>query len=618
VTTYFRVFAGALCVLLATTFGATAAPSHGLSTFGDLKYGEGFEHLDYVNPDAPKGGTMALLKTQNKTSFDSLNAFILGGEAPQALDNDEPRSLVYDSLMTRAWDEPDAVYGLVAGSADLADDKVSVVFHLRAEARWHDGTPITADDVAWTFSTLKEKGHPRYAILLRDVIAAEVIDSRTVKFSFNPEGAIRDLPMRVAILPILSKVYYATHEFAKASSEVPLSSGPYKVGKVNMGRNITYDRVADYWAKDLPINKGRFNFDHIRFEYFRERPIALEAFLAGQYDMREEFMSKLWATGYKGPNIDAGLIVREELPDNRPSGAQAFFINQRRPMFSDPLVRQALDLAFDFQWTNHAIFYDAYKRMGSIFENSTMKATGTPEGAELALLVPFRDQLPANVFGPAYVPPVTDGKGNDRVNLRQAAQLLRQAGWRVKDGVLTNAQGIALELEFIDAEASFERIIMPYVANLKRLGINATVRTVDSAQYQRRMKDFDFDVTTSRYVMPLTPGLEQRNIWSSQTAKIDGSLNIAGIQNDVVDALIDKILTATNRDELVAASRALDRVIMHGHYLVPQWYKSKHTLAWWDRFSRPDIKPLYTRGVVDAWWWDAEKSAAIDAVKAAQ
>ena len=613
-----RGLVGALFLVASTGIATATEPSHGISAFGDLKYSADFEHLDYVNPDAPKGGTLSLITSQDKTSFDSLNHFILAGEAPQGIGRREPRSLVYDSLMTRAYDEPDAAYGLVAQSVELADDKSWVIFNLRPEARWYDGTPITAHDVVFTHYIKMEKGHPRYALVLRDVEKVEALDDHRVKYSFNPKGALRDLALAVSTLPILSKTYYETHEFAKPTMEPPLTSGPYHFGNIIPGQSITYDRTPDYWAKDLPINVGRFNFDHVRFEYFRERTIGLEAFLAGGYTMREETTSKLWATAYKGSNVDAGLIQRIETPNNRPAGAQAFYINIRRDKFKDPRVRQALDLAFDYEWTNRAIFHGAYERMGSIFDNSDLKATGRPEGAELALLKPYQNSLSADVFGPAYVPPATDGSGNNRANLRKAAMLLREAGWRIKDGVLVNEAGEGLEIEFLDLGESFIRVVMPYIENLKLLGVVATARIVDSAQYQRRMEDFDFDITTRRYVIRQTPGIDQLNLWSSGAAIAKGSFNTAGIDDTVVDAMIDNIINANERADLVTAARALDRVIMHGHYFVPQWYKKVYSLAFWDRFSRPAIKPKFSRGVIDTWWFDPEKSAAVDAARAAR
>lgn len=602
--------------LIADPLNAEETRTHGLSAFGTLKYGPDFTHFDYVNPDAPKGGSLSLTPDRGRANFDSLNAFILGGVPPQGIDESEPRGMrVYDSLMVRAYDEPDAVYGLIAESASVAPDRTAVTFTMRPEARWHDGTPITAKDVVFTFNTLKEIGHPRYAISLRDVMSAEALDDHTVTFTFDPDGALRDLPMEVALLPILSSAYYETHDFEAPTLDPPLTSGPYTFGRIDAPRAITYERVDDYWAKDLPVNKGRFNFDQVRFEFFRERAIGLEAFLAGDYDLREEFTSKSWATEYTGRAIDAGWIVRDTLDDQRPSGTQAFFLNTRRDKLSDPRVRKALDLIFDFEWTNRAIFYGAYQRTKSMFENSELAATGLPGATELELLEPWRDSLPPAVFGEAYVPPRTDGSGDNRANLRQAMQLLNEAGWRLKGGVLVNAAGEPFTLEFLTFQEGFNRIILPYIEGLKRLGIQATLRQVDAAQYQRRMEDFDFDATTARLSMPLTPGVEQQNLWSSAAANIIGSNNLSGVSHPAVDALIEAIKNAEDRPALLAATRALDRVLMHNHYAVPQWYKASHTIAYWDKFGRPDVKPPYGRGIIDLWWVDEDKTAALNTAR---
>ena len=592
--------------------------THGLSAFGELKYPADFRHFDYVVVDAPKGGTLSLTTHIGKTTFDSLNDFILPGEAAQGIDNYEPRSMVYDSLMTRAWDEADAVYGLVAGSAEVAEDRAWVSFYLRPEARWHDGAPITADDVVFTFYALKDKGDPRYAISLRDVESAEALSPNVVRYYFNPAGALRDLPMRVALLPILSKAYFTSYPFDEPSLEPPTTSGPYRFGKISPGRSITYDRVADYWGGSLPVNRGRYNFDHVRVEYFRDRSVGMEAFLAGAYDLREEFTSKSWATKYKGPAVEAGWIVRDTIVDNRPSGAQAFFFNLRRSVFQDERVRRALGLAFDFEWTNRAIFYAAYRRTSSMFENSELASEGAPSATELALLEPLRDRVPLAVFGAPYEPPISDGSGTNRDNLRAAAQLLREAGWRIKEGVLVNAEGDALQIEILSFEPGFNRVFLPYVDNLKRLGIFAEIRVVDSAQYQHRLEEFDFDITTRRLTMPLTPGVEQRNYWSSVAADINGGLNIGGIKDLAIDTLIEAIVEARDRSSLIAATRAMDRVIMQNHYVIPQWNKGSHTLAWWDKFGRPAVKPLYARGIVDLWWYEPDRTAAIEAAKNAR
>ena len=580
---------------------------HGLSAFGDLKYAADFTHFGWVNPNAPKGGRLATIGTAALTTFDSFNNFILKGDPAQGLE------LLFDSLMTRAADEPDAVYGLVARSAELAADRKSVIFRLRSEAKFSDGSPITADDVAFTFATLKEKGHPNYRVLLRDVSQVEVVDPGTVRYSFTGTQ-IRDLPLTVASLPILSKAYYATHDFEQTTLEPPLGSGPYKLGEFRQGAFVSYRRRVDYWAKDLPVTRGRFNFEEIRYEYYRDRTAALESFKAGAYDLREEFTSRDWATGYDVPAVRQGRIGLITLPDENPSGAQGFFLNTRRAKLADVRVRKALDYAFDFEWTNKNIFYSLYKRTESFFENSDMKAAGKPSPAELALLEPFRAQLPAEVFEAPYTAPVSDGSGQDRKLLREAARLLSEAGYEVKGGKRVDANGEVLNLEFLITDPVSERILLPYAKNLEALGIGASVRRIDPAQYERRVKSFDFDVVTTRYVLRLTPGAEMRNFWGSEAAKTEGSFNLAGINHAAIDALIAKAVEAKSREELVTATRALDRVLRAGHYWVPQWYKSAHNIAYWDKFARPELKPRYDRGIIDSWWYDADKAAKLKTI----
>jgi microcin C transport system substrate-binding protein len=580
---------------------------HGLSAFGDLKYPADFAHFGWVNPDAPKGGRIATIGTGALTTFDSFNNFILKGDPAQGLE------LLFDSLMTRATDEPDAVYALVARSAELAPDRKSVTFRLRSEAKFADGSPLTADDVVFTFVTLKAKGHPNYRILLRDVTEAQALDPASVRFSFT--GAqIRDLPLTVAGLPILSKAYYASRDFEQTTLDPPLGSGPYKLGDFKQGTFVSYRRRPDYWGKDLPVTRGRFNFDEVRYEYYRDRTAALESFKAGAYDLREEFTSRDWATGYDVPAVRQGRIVLLTMPDENPSGAQGFFLNTRRQKLADVRVRKALDFAFDFEWTNKNIFYGLYKRTESFFENSEMKAAGKPSAAELALLEPFRNQLPAEVFDAPYTAPVSDGSGQDRKLLREAARLLSEAGYEVKGGRRVDSRGEPLSLEFLITDPVSERILLPYAKNLEALGIGASVRRIDPAQYERRVKSFDFDVVTTRYVLRLTPGAEMRNFWSSEAAKTEGSFNLAGIGQPAIDALIAKAVEAKSRDDLLAATRALDRVLRAGHYWVPQWYKAAHNIAYWDKFARPATKPRYDRGILDSWWYDSDKAAKLKTI----
>lgn len=592
-----------LAPLAAQTAGAE--PRHGLSVFGDLKYPTDFKHFDYVNPDAPKGGKIVTMGTGGATTYDTFNGFILKGDAAQGLE------LLFDSLMVRAQDEADSMYGLVAESADVAADGMSVTFKLRPEAKFSDGTAVTADDIVNSFTLIKEKGHPALAMPLRDVVKAEALDAATVKYTFQGT-LVRDLPITIAGLPVLSKAYYTAHPFEETSLKPPLGSGPYLLASFNPGTHVTYKRRDDYWAKDLPVNHGRHNFDEIRFDYYRDRNIELEAIKSGAFDLREEFTSSSWAKGYDIPAVREGRLIKDTLPDARPSGAQGFFINTRREKFKDPRVRHALDIAFDFEWSNNMLFSNLYTRTESFFENSDMKASGKASPEEMALLEPFKGNLPPNIFDEPYAPPKTDGSGNNRNNLKQAFELLKAAGYTVgSDRVARNAKGEALDVEILMFEPAFERIAGPYVENLKKIGVNATVRRVDPAQYERRMKSFDFDMTTQRYALRLTPGIELRSYWGSEAAKTDGSFNLAGISDPVIDALIDKVVAAKSRAELVTAARAIDRVLRASHYWVPHWYKASHNIAFWNKFSRPAVQAKYDPGILDTWWYDTAKAGAL-------
>lgn len=599
------VAAVALVVALVPA-SAQVQERHGLSAFGDLKYPADFKHFEWVDPSAPKGGRLSRIGTAGRITFDSFNAFILKGDPAQGLD------LIHDSLMVRAQDEPDAVYGLIARSAVLGEGGRSVTFRLRPEARFSDGSKITAQDAVYSFMVLKEKGHPLYRSSLRDVETAEALDAGTVRYTFKGE-LLRDLPLTVATLPVLSKAYYATREFDQTTLEPPVGSGPYRIADFKPGGFVTYARRKDYWAADLPVNRGRFNFDEVRFEYYRDRTAELESLKAGAFDLREEFTSKEWATGYDIPQVKDARMILLNLPDERPSGAQGFFLNQRKAKFKDVRVRRALNLAFDFEWTNKNIFFDLYKRTHSIFENSELKATGKPSAEELKLLEPHRASVPPDVFGEPFVSPVSDGTGQDRRMLREAAGLLQAAGWQVKDGRRVNAAGETLDFEFLLFDPGFERVIQPYIKNLAAIGVTATIRRVDPAQYERRVKSFDFDIVTQRYVMRLTPGVELTNYLSSEAAKTEGSFNLGGLSSPVVDDLIGKVLAARTRDELVTATRALDRVLRAEHVWVPHWYKAAHNIAHWNKFARPAVKPKYGDGVIDTWWLDAEKAAKLKA-----
>ncbi|MGU3496431.1 extracellular solute-binding protein [Xanthobacteraceae bacterium A53D] len=573
---------------------------HGLSSFGDLLYPADFTHFAYVNPDAPKGGRFSQIGptaayNQSFQTFNSLNGYILRGDAAQGI------GLTFDSLMARAYDEPDAMYGLVAASVAIADAGRTYRFRLRPEARFRDGTPLTAEDVAFTLNLLKAEGHPLIRQALRTFEGAKADGADVVVVRFAADRP-RDVPSYVAGLPIFSKAYYGQRKFEETSLEAPLGSGPYKVGRFEVGRYIEYDRVPDYWAANLPVNRGRYNFDVLRYEYFRDREVGLEAFKARTYLFREEFTSRAWATQYDFPAMRDGRVTRTIAPDATPSGAQGWFFNTRRQKFADPKVREALNLAFDFEWTNKNLMYGAYERTWSFFQNSDLMAQGEPSVDEVLLLDPFRASLDSAVFGPAVVPPVSDGSGQDRGLLRRAAALLKEAGYVVRDGRLVDAKGTPFTIEFLDDDGGLERHTSRYIGNLKVLGIEGSFRMVDPAQYQSRLKDFDFDVTVRRYSVSLNPGEELAAYFGSDAAKMAGSNNMSGISDKVVDALIAKAMAAQTRQELVTACRALDRVLRAGRYWVPQWNKASHWFAYWDIFGRPPEKPKYDRGVLDTWW----------------
>ena len=583
--------------------GALADPSHGISVFGDLKYPAGFKHLEYVNPEAPKGGEIRLSYVG---SFDNLNPFILKGEVAYLA------ALQFDTLMAGSGDEADAMYGLVAKNVELGGNKAWVLFTLDKRARFNDGSQVTPADVVFSFETIKEKGHPRFRIIYRDIEAAKAVGDNQVKFVFKA-GANRDLPLIAAGLPVLSRAYFEANQFDKTTLSPLLGSGPYRVVKADQGRSVTYERVPDYWARDLPVNIGRYNFDRIRIDYYRDREIELEAFTAYAYDFREEFTSKNWATRYDFPAATKGWVIVDTLKDERPSGTQAFFINTRRDKFKDRRVRAALDYIFDYEWLNKNIFYSLYKRTQSIFENSILAARGQPGKSELGLLEAYRNRVPDEVYDKPIAFPRTDGSGNNRKNLRVATRLLKQAGWNVRDGKLTNAEGEVMEIEFLTDQPTFKRVYAPYVRNLERVGITGKIRIVDSAQYQNRLNEFDYDIITARFVMSLTPGIEQRNMWGSDAVDVPGSFNLSGVKDPVVDELIEHLVAAGDRDELTTAARALDRVLLWNHYIVPQWFKAAHNIAYWDKFGRPPSKPKYAEGYPHTWWYDETRAAALNA-----
>lgn len=567
---------------------------HGLALHGDLKYDQDFSHFEYVNPRAPKGGEMRLAGIG---TFDSLNPFILRGTAPTGL------GLTFDTLTVQSLDEPFSEYGLIAEAVQVASDRSWAAFLLRPEARFHDNTPVTAEDVVFSLRILQTKGHPFYRAYYADVSGVEALGPHHVKFHFGGSEN-RELPLIVGQMPVLSKAYWQDREFDRTSLDAVLGSGPYRIAQMEPGRSITYERVADYWAADLPVNKGRHNFDILRYEYFRDVNVALEAFKAGQYDFRQENVARLWASGYDGPALRQGRIIMEEIPHELPTGMQGFVFNTRRPVFRDPLVREALGLVFDFEWSNQNLFHEAYARTTSYFSNSELASTGLPSPAELELLQPHRKAVPERVFTQEYRPPVTDGSGNIRAQLRKALDLLARAGWEVSpvDRKMRNSAGNEpLEFEILLNDPAFERVCLPYARNLERLGIEARVRTVDSTQYQNRINDFDFDMTVNVFPQSLSPGNEQRDFWSSGAAATPGSRNIAGVSEPVVDELVELVVGASDRAALVARARALDRVLLWGHYVVPHWHSRVFRIAYWDKFARPAITPRYGLAL-DAWW----------------
>jgi microcin C transport system substrate-binding protein len=598
---------GRLALKISALHAADEVESHGLSAFGDLGYPPDFQHFRYVDPDAPKGGIFSQIGpdrqyNQNFLTFNSLNSYILKGDAAQGME------FTFATLMVRSGDEPDAMYGLAAAKVRRSLDGLTYTFFMRPEAKFHDGSPLTAHDVAFSLNTLKDKGHPLISQSLRDFTGAKADDDASVVVSFAPNRA-RDVPLFVASLPIFSRAYYATKPFDESTLDVPLGSGPYKVGRFDPGRFIEYQRVNDWWGADLPVSRGQSNFDVVRFEYYRDRDVGFEGFTAGNYLFREEFTARVWATRYDFPAIKDGRVKRDELPDDTPSGAQGWFINTRRAKFADRRVRDALNDAFDFEWTNKTIMYGAYLRTVSVFQNSDMMAQGAPSADELALLEPFRDRLPPEVFGEPYLPPVSDGSGQDRAELRKAAQVLQDAGCVITNGKRILANGERFTIEFLIDEPEFEPHHMPLIKNLALLGIDASLRIVDPVQYQARRDDFDFDITIDRFGFSSTPGDSLRSFFSSQAAALKGSNNLAGIADPAVDALIDAIVAAPTRPALITACRALDRVIRAGRYWIPQWYKASHWIAYWDVFGRPATQPRYFRGIPDTWWYDANKAA---------
>ena len=576
---------------------------HGIAMHGEPKYPPNFQHFEYVNPSAPKGGSV---KLHGIGTFDSLNPHILKGVPVGGL-------AVSETLLESSKDEPFTEYGLIAESITVPEDRSWVAFKLRDQARWHDGKPITVDDVIFSFETLMEKGHPFYRSYFADVKKAEKIGDREVRFTFKA-GDNRELPLIMGQMPVLPKHYWQGRDFAATTLEPPLGSGPYKVVEVTPGRSVTIERVPDYWGKNLPVNRGRYNFDRVTFDFYRDRTVALQAFLGGQYDFRQENSAKDWATAYDVPPVKNGLIIKEEIEHDLPTGMQAFIFNTRRDMFADRRVREALAYAFDFEWSNASLAHNAYTRTKSYFSNSDLASSGLPQGEELKILEKYRGRVPGEVFTKEYVPPTTDGSGNLRANLKKAVDILKSAGWEIRDRKMTNVKtGKTLKFEIVDEDPAFERWTLPFIANLQKIGVEANFRHVDTAQYKRRMDDFDFDMTIGSFGQSLSPGNEQRDFWASAKADIPGSRNWIGIKDPAVDELVELVINAPDRESLIARTRALDRVLLWNHYVIPHFHIDRFRLAYWDKFGHPKVAPRYGLGFPDSWWVESAKEREVSA-----
>ena len=589
-------------LMLCSLSKAEISISHGIAMHGQPKYNQEFKHLEYVNPNAPKGGKVIFSSTG---SYDSFNPFILKGTAAAGIGN------LYETLTTNSSDEAFTEYGLIAENIEWPDDRSWVIFTIRNQAIWHDGKKITPEDVIWTFNTLMEKGHPFYKYYYGDVLEVKKIDKNKVKFNFKGSTNL-ELPLIVGQLPVLPKHYWENKNFEETSMEIPIGSGPYKIKDFDPGRSITYELNNNYWAKDIPIKKGTENFKIIQYQYYKDRSIEREAFKAKDIDFFSENSSKEWATSYNVPSVKNDLLKKELIEHENPQGMQGFVFNTRKDIFKDRFVREALSYAFDFNWTNKNLFYDAYKRTNSFFENSELASSGLPIGKELDYLTPYMDVLPKEIFTKEYNPPNTDGSGFIRSELKNAAKILKNSGWNLIDGKLTHkVSGKKFKFEILLVSPAFERIVLPFKDNLEKLGIDVSVRTIDSAQYQNRIDSFDFDMIVSTFSQSLSPGNEQKNFWGSNAAQTNGSRNVIGIKDWVVDSLINKIITSSTREELIHATRALDRVLLWGHYVIPQWHISAYRTLYWDIFDKPKIRPKYSLGT-NTWWIDENKASTID------
>ena len=586
-------------LLIAQNLLAKTNISHAIAMHGEPKYDQNFISVEYVSNNAEKGGN--IVRSAIGT-YDTFNPFTLKGTSAAGI------GLLYESLTVGSSDEAFTEYGLLAKSIEWPDDRSWVTFTLRDEAKWHDGKKITSDDVVWTFNTLMEKGHPFYKYYYGDVSEVIKITENKVKFEFST-NTNKELVLIVGQLPVLPKHYWENKNFEETTLDVPIGSGPYKVKSFDAGRSITYELDMDYWGFEnniVPIKVGKDNMGSIRYDYYKDRGVEREAFKSGEIDFFSENTSKEWATGYDIDAVTEGLIKKELIPHENPQGMQAFAFNTRKDIFADKRVRKALSFAFDFEWTNKNLFYGAYKRTDSFFENSELASSGLPSQAELAYLNPYIDQLPKEIFNEEYSNPKTDGSGFIRNELQEATKLLQEAGWRLRDGKLENSNGEPFEFEILLVSPAFERIVLPFIDNLEKLGINASLRTIDSSQYQKRVESFDFDMVVFTFSQSLSPGNEQRNFWSSGAADTNGSRNIIGIKNNVIDLLIENLINAKDREDLITISRALDRVLLWNYYVIPQWHISAYRVLYWDMFDQPKQKPKYSLGF-DTWWVNQNK-----------
>ncbi len=580
--------------------------SHGVAMHGELKYPADFKGFDYTSDKAIKGGT---LRRGLQGTFDSLNPFISKGTSGDML------GLIYDTLTMHAGDEAFSEYGLLAEKIEMPEDRSWVIYHLHKTARFHDGEPVKASDVVFTFNLLLEKGTPFYRSYYGDVEKVEALSKHKVKFSFK-EGVNRELALIMGQLAILPEHYWKDRDFSASSLEFPLGSGPYKIKSADAGRGIVYERVKDYWGSELPVNRGINNFDTIQVDYYKDGVVVLEALKANRYDFRWENISKQWATGYDSPAVSEGRLKKSMIEHDNPTGMQCYLINQRLSKFQDPRVRRALNYAFDYEWSNKNLFYGLYKRTDSFFSNSELASSGLPEGRELEILEPLRGKIPDTVFTTVYTNPSSDGSGNNRSNLRKAAKLLKEAGWVVKNNQLVNAEtGEVFTIEMIIYSPASERIVNPYAKALKRLGIEMTVKTVEVSQYINRMRTFDFEMVTGGVGQSLSPGNEQMEFWHSSSADREGSRNYIGLKDEAVDSLVKSVIEAPDREELIYRTRALDRVLLHNHIVVPQFHSGAHRIAYWDKFGKPDLAPKYDPGYglgLMTWWVDPAKEQALN------